>query len=315
MWHATHDAPAPAGSWCACARSGFRRRVLGVAGRAHVVAGRRRQARQRGAVVLAVRIVAGRTRHLAPALAEQEIARLARGDAAAAGARQVTTLAALPRPRVAREQHLVTARARAVLPLGGRQRRVRRRRRLQPQQRAARLERRQAVRIVGVLARATMAGLAADADLDEVRGHEAVARFQDGPPQRRARPVAVAAARRPRRARGGARPRPQHRQLVIERAQQRVLVGDAIAEPPAGGQRAIDDLALIGRVVPVGQRPPQVIEVRESCCGRRCRSDSTRRPRAARDARRPSRSIPSTETSRSRTRTTPAAAARPSDRR
>src|SRR5207253_4243501 len=87
--------------------------VVRVAGRADAVALGGRQARQLLRAILGVGIVAGRARHPARAAAQQEVARLARSDRAAplVARGRAAPVPALPGERVAREQHLVTARA------------------------------------------------------------------------------------------------------------------------------------------------------------------------------------------------------------
>src|SRR5690606_34957103 len=120
-------------------------------------------------IVLAVWIVTGHTRHLGRAAAEQEVACLARVRRAAAR-HGIVAPAAFPRPRVLAEQHGVATRARAVDPL--------RARGLAPvradraHEWAAQLERRQHGRVSDMLRRAAVAGLAAHADLHEIRTAE-----------------------------------------------------------------------------------------------------------------------------------------------
>ena len=119
MWHPTQLAPAPVRIVVRVRRQRRGRRVLRVAADADPVARRRGQPFELGAPILAVRIVAGHARHLARAAAQQKVARLARGDRAAARV-AAAPLLPLPGVRVAREQHLVAARAHAVDPLGAR---------------------------------------------------------------------------------------------------------------------------------------------------------------------------------------------------
>src|SRR5204863_3645008 len=111
-----------------------------------------------------VRVVAGRARHLRGAAAELEVAAFAGVRRAAAGV--LVAIAALPRPRVAREQHGVALRAGLVDPLRARSVLALRRRHLDE----AALQR-EAGLLRGVLRMgggAVVAGLAADAELDEL---------------------------------------------------------------------------------------------------------------------------------------------------
>src|SRR5262249_47119871 len=141
---------------------------LAVARHAQVVARGRRELAQLRRRIDGVRIVARRTRHLRRASAELVIATLAGADRAAA--RVLAALATFPRPRVVAEQHRVALRAGVVDPLRARAGLPARRR--DPDDRALHLERRQPGRLGGVLLRAVVAGLAADAELDEVRAVE-----------------------------------------------------------------------------------------------------------------------------------------------
>ena len=144
------------------------RGVLRVAPDADPVPGRRGQPFELGAPILAVRIVAGDAGHLPRAAAQQQVAPFAGGDRAAPRA-VPAPLPSFPGERVAREQHLVATGAHPVDPLGARRLSVApRRRRARLQERAPGREVRQHARIVDVFPAAAVAGLAADADLDEV---------------------------------------------------------------------------------------------------------------------------------------------------
>ena len=227
-----------------------RRRVLRVTADADRVACGRRQPIQIGAAILGVRVVAGRARHLARAAAQQEVARLARRDRAAARLPAAPPLP-LPGVRIAREQHLVAARADAVHLLGARH--VAARLRPRVQERAARREVRVHARIDDVLAAAAVARLAADADLDEVARAEAGPQLADavGRARRADRRRRAAACRRP--------PRPRRRR----RPQQRVAAGaDVVAPAPLARQESIDHRPLIGRRARPCQLAPQRVEVR-----------------------------------------------------
>ena len=179
MWQATH---APAGAVGVVVRVRSERvvpRELGVAPGAHrVPRGGRERRVLRAAVAGVVRIVAGRARERAGAAAEEEVARLARVDRASAA---VGALAAppFPRPRVAREEHLVASRADAIdrlgVPVGVALR-------FGPshlQKGRVRDEARHDRRVREVSRGAPVARLAADADLDEIARPEALPRRRD----------------------------------------------------------------------------------------------------------------------------------------
>ena len=280
MWQAMQLPPAPARIVVRVRRQRRRRRVLRVAADADRVAGGRRQPIQIGAAILGVRIVAGRARHLARAAAQQEVARLARRDRAAARLAAAPRLP-LPGVRIAREQHLVAARADAVHLLGARH--VAARLRPRVQERAARREVGVDARIGDVLAAAAVARLAADADLDEVARAEAGPQLADAVGQRGAPIVAVARRRAPDGRDLGGDGAPQQRVAVARRPR-----SASAARAAAAGRRPSP-----GRSARPG--PPARPTARRStapCCGRRRRSRSRRRPRAGRAARRPAPSSP-----------------------
>src|SRR5205823_4070305 len=154
--------------------------------------------------------------HLARAVAEEEVARLAGVDVAAAelggiGAAQP----ALPGELVLREEHLVAARADAVDALGG----GGFCRRDGAEEGRARLEARLGAWIGDVGARTAVAGLAADAQLDRLLGAEAGAGSADGELEQLGEraPVMLAAIA-------------EQGQLLVEGAAQGGLVGDGEAE-------------------------------------------------------------------------------------
>ncbi len=88
--------------------------VLRVALRAHRVAVMTFKLLGDGRVVGGVRIVACGAIGARRTRAKQEVARLARVDVAPSRGRRTVSIAALPRVRVVREEHLVTASARVV---------------------------------------------------------------------------------------------------------------------------------------------------------------------------------------------------------
>src|SRR5262249_35776081 len=136
--------------------------VLGVALQAHAVA---RLALEREQTILLIRrmgVVAVDAAHRRGAAAEEEVARLAAVDVGAAGV--AVARAALPGPGVAREEHLVAARAGAIDALRVK-RIVAHRGMIDLQERRSGLERREHTGIGHVLATAPVARLATDAQL------------------------------------------------------------------------------------------------------------------------------------------------------
>ncbi len=139
---------------------------------------------------------------------------------------------------------------------------ARARRRADAQERAARHEVRQHAVALDVLAAAAVARLAADADLDEVRRrqiapHGVHARAQQRAPRlgagaRTASGLVVDAA---------GRLLPQHGELALQRARQRLLVGDLERESPRRRQQAIDHLALVAGRVGAVERAQRAVEV------------------------------------------------------
>ena len=156
----------------------------------------------------------------------------------------------LPGERVAREQHLVAARARPV---------DEQRPRHLPRLLRPRLEERRARREVGpnpwvldVLPAPAVAGLAADPDFDEVAGREVPAHLADAVRQRPAQ-IAGPPLWAP----------PDSRDLRVDgRAQGRLAPRRGLDVPPAPArEQPVDDLSLVrGRAGPV-ERPPQAVEV------------------------------------------------------
>ncbi len=259
------------------------RRVLPVASHADPIARHRAEPFELARTIDAVRVVTGDARHPTRATAQQKVTRLARGDRATA--RIVATLPALPGERVTREQHLMASRADPVdlfgprhLPSG-----------LWPggQKRAPRREIGKDAWIVQVLARAAVARLAPDADLDQMPRREAPAQLPNGPRQR---PSPVAArvrsppALRPRRTVPRRRP-----------ATTRLPPGC-----PAPARTASDGPpATIGRPPHPGTKAhraraahPTCCRSTAWCCGRKCRSRSRSRRPAAPAARRRAPSNP-----------------------
>ena len=151
-----HALPAPPGSWCVCARErlgGARTPRGSRCTRGCPPACRARRSSSRGSspcgswqVVQAI---------CARAAAEQEVARLARVDRAAAGVVR-RAAAALPRARVAREQHGVARRAGVVDRLRARARPCRAGGVTSTQQRARAARTTASSRVVDVLARAPL---------------------------------------------------------------------------------------------------------------------------------------------------------------
>ena len=255
MWHAMHAPPAPAGSWCACARSASARGVACVAAGAHV--------RCRRASASALELFAAdprradRGRWCTPSARAQPPSRKSRASPELIelppGVARSPRRAALPCPRVAREEHLVAARAGAVDRLGARRlARARRWARRAGTRYAARS--RAARGRSDVLAAAAVARLAADADLDEVR------RRRIAPHGMHARAQQCAPRLEPRR--GAARWLvTQHGELARERARQRLLVGDLERAAPRRRQQAIHDLALVAGRARAVELAPGAVEV------------------------------------------------------
>ena len=132
----------------------------------------------------------------------------------------------------------MAARAGPVDPFGARHLASVRARGARPQERAARGEVGQHARIVDVLAAAAVAGLAADADLDEVAGREARAQRVD-PLLERAR----AALARPRQPPALRRRRVTSASTALDqrRARPRSRTGTGASRR----QQLVDDLALV----------------------------------------------------------------------
>src|SRR5207245_7052023 len=114
--HVASDAGRAGSAWVVV---GVRAKRLGfgegrVTARARAVAaGRLDRLGLRASLARVVRVVARRARERAGAAAQEEVTRLARVDRAAAG-RGALSPSPFPRPGIAREEHLMTARAHAI---------------------------------------------------------------------------------------------------------------------------------------------------------------------------------------------------------
>ena len=257
MWHPTQLPPAPFGSWCAW--------VASAAGAAYCawqrtqtplpagVASRSRSAR-RSSPWGSWQVTQDIWRAQPPSRKSRPSPEVIELPPALVAA----PLSPLPGERVTRKQHLVAAGTHPIDPFGARHLTVGPRHlgtRLQ--ERAPRREVREHARIVDVLAAAAVAGLTADADLDEVARREPRAQLVNPVLERL---VGAPAADRP------ARRSADGRHLGVDRVDERPVARDVEAKPAIGRQQLVHHLPLVpGRPAPgsglVIERAPNIIEV------------------------------------------------------
>ncbi len=191
--------------------------------------------------------MAGRAVQRAAAAAQQHVSRFARVGGTAAR-RAAMAKAALPGEGIAREQNLVAARAGPVdrLSTGDR---AAVRRRLHAQKRAAQLIGCRNPRLLDVFKTPAVAGLATDADLQQMIGSEAPAHLHDPLAQRRGdvgHCIGCPA---------------QVTDLIRYGCAHGIRVGHLQSPTPAFGYKRIHQLALVGGRALAQQRAPQ----REEC--------------------------------------------------